>query len=197
MFLSLRHGSWFSMRAVRRPKTIAGSMLCAATIALASCGSGPSKDATSTTLRSVSSTTTTQPPTGAGALALTAYRRMWADMVIASRTSNYQSPLLPQHASGAALSTLVQGLARNQQAGIITKGEPTFHPQVTSLSPSGAPTQATITDCVSDAHWLEYKADGRLVNNVPGGNRATTAIAVSTDGIWKVTQLAVQAVGTC
>jgi hypothetical protein len=172
-------------------------MLSAVMIALASCGSGPSKVAASSTLRSVSSTTTTQPPTGAAALALAAYRGMWADMVVASRTSNYQSPSLPQHASGAALSTLVQGLARNQQDGVITKGEPTFHPQVTSLSPTETPTQATITDCVSDAHWLEYKVKGGLVNNVPGGNRATTAIAVATDGIWKVTQLAVQAVGTC
>ena len=81
--------------------------------------------------------------------------------------------------------------------GIITKGQPTFHPRLLRYLRSETPTQATITDCVSDAHWLDYKTDGGLVNNIPGGNRATTAIAVATDGIWKVTQLAVQAVGTC
>jgi hypothetical protein len=101
MFLSLRHGSRFSMRTVRRPKTIAGSMLCAATVALASCGSGPSKVAESSTLRSVSSTTTTQPPTGAAALAIGAYRGMWADMVVASRTSITVTAAAPTRHQGS------------------------------------------------------------------------------------------------
>ena len=197
MFLSLQRGSSSPIRTARRPRIIAGSMLCAVTVVLTSCGSGPSKAAASPTIGPVPSTAPPHPPPGAAALALAAYRGMWTDMVVASRTSNYKSPLLPQHASGTALSTLVQGLARNQQDGVITKGEPTFHPEVTSLSPSETPTRATISDCVSDAHWLEYRVTGGLVNNVPGGNRATTAIAVDTDGNWKVTQLAVQAVGTC
>ena len=197
MFLSLRHGSRFSMRTARRPEFIAGSMLCAATIALASCGSGPSKVAASSTLRSVSSTTTTQPPTGAAALALAAYRGMWADMVVASRTSNYQSPLLPQHATGDALSLLVQGLAKDQQESLVAKGAPVLSPHVTSLTPGGDPTQATISDSFSDTHWLEYKKTGGLQNHVPGGRHATTAIVVDGGGIWKVTQLAVQASGTC
>jgi hypothetical protein len=197
MFLSFRHGSRFSMRTVRRPKTIAGSMLCAATIALASCGSGPSKVAASSTLRSVSSTTTTLPPTGAAALALTAYRGMWTDMVLASRTSNYQSPLLPQHASGTALSTLVQGLAKNQQAGIVTKGKPQMNPQVTSFAPIGDPTQVTVTDCFSDVHWLDYKRSGGLVDSTPGGRHATSALVIDLAGTWKVTELAIQQAGTC
>ena len=68
-------------------------------------------------------------------------------MVIVSRTSDYQSPLLPQHASGEALSLLVQGLAKNQEQGIVTKGKPELHPEVTSVSPTGSPTQATVSDC--------------------------------------------------
>jgi hypothetical protein len=130
-------------------------------------------------------------------MALSAYRGMWADMVIASRTSDYQSPLLPQHASGEALSVLVQGLAKNRLIGVITKGTPSIHPQVTSLSPIGTPTQVTITDCVNDAHWLEYKVAGGLLNKIPGGGHASTAIVVDSGSDWKVTQLAVQMVGTC
>jgi hypothetical protein len=122
---------------------------------------------------------------------------MWADMVTASSTSDYQSPLLSQNASGNALSVLVQGLATNQQQGIVTKGVPVLHPVVTSLFPAGSPTQATITDCFDDTHWLEYKTGGELVNTIPGGHRATTAIVIDTGGLWKVTQLAVQATGTC
>ena len=122
---------------------------------------------------------------------------MWADWVNAGITSNYQSPLLPEHASGNALSVLVQGLAKNQQQGIVTKGEPVLNPQITSLSPPGSPTQATITDCLDDAHWLEYKTSGGLANATPGGLHATTAIIMNTGGSWKVTQLAVQSIGTC
>jgi hypothetical protein len=122
---------------------------------------------------------------------------MWADMVTAARTSDYQSALLPQNASGDALAVLVHDLAENQQAGLVTKGDPTLNPQVTSLTPTATPTQATITDCVNDTHWLNYKSSGGLANNTPGGRHATTAIVVDTAGTWKVTQLALQSVGTC
>lgn len=122
---------------------------------------------------------------------------MWADMVTASRTSDYRSPLLPDNALGEALSVLVQGLAKNQQQGIVTKGAPVLHPSVSSLTPAGNPTQATIIDCFDARDWLEYKTSGGLANSTPGGQHATTAILVNTGGIWKVTQLAVQAAGTC
>ena len=130
-------------------------------------------------------------------MALSAYRGMWADMVIVSRTSDYQSPLLPQHASGEALSLLVQGLAKNQEQEIVTKGKPELDPEVTSVSPTGSPTQATVSDCFSDIHWLDYKRSGGLVDHLPGGRHATSAIVVEQNGIWKVVQLAIQRSGTC
>jgi hypothetical protein len=196
MTRSLRPGSMLLPRMAPRPKMVVAALaLCAAAATLGGCGSGPTPvvDSTSTTAPAAS---TTQ-PAGAAGMALAAYRGMWADMVIASRTSDYQSPLLPMHASGAALSVLVRGLAKNQEDGIVTKGEPSLHPQVTSLSPGDVPTQATITDCVNDKRWLEYKTTGGLLNDTPGGHHATTAIVVGTVSGWKVTQLAVQAVGTC
>jgi hypothetical protein len=122
---------------------------------------------------------------------------MWADLVEAATTSDYQSPLLSQHASGDALTLFVQGLARDQLHGIVTKGEPVLHPQVTSLSPSGHPTNATITDCFDDTHWIEYTASGGLAKNAHGGRRATSAVLKESNGTWKVTQLTVGATGTC
>jgi hypothetical protein len=130
-------------------------------------------------------------------LALRAYRDMWADMVIASQTSDYQSPLLPQHASGDALSLLVHGLYLNGLNGIVTKGQPIFHPQVTSLSPATDPIEATITDCVDDTHWLEYRTSGVLVNNTPGGHHATAAVVQESAGVWRVSALVVQSLDTC
>lgn len=194
---TLRQLPRLASKSTRSSRVIAGLALCAAAVALAACGSGSSPAAAPTIDRPATPTSTTQMPTGAAAEALTVYRAMWTDMVTAARTSDYQSPLLPENASGNALSVLVQGLAKNQQQGIVTKGEPILHPQVTSLSPAGSPTQAAITDCFDARQWLEYKTSGGLVNSTPGGRHATTAIVVDTNGTWKVTQLAVQAAGTC
>jgi hypothetical protein len=177
-----------------RATAFAGLLVCVSALAVAGCGSSTSSVAT--TVRSSTSTSTTQ-VTGPAAAALAAYRGMWADMVIASRSSDYQSPLLPQKATGQALSLLVQGLAKNQQQGIVTKGEPVLHPQVTALSPQANPTQATISDCFDATHWLEYKNNGGLANSTPGGRHSTTAIVVDEGGVWKVSQLAVQAAGAC
>jgi hypothetical protein len=187
---SPRHGL-----ATRQPTVLVA--LFFASLLFAACGSGSSPASAPTTDRPSTSTSTTQGPTGAAGAALSAYRAMWADMVIASRTADYQSPLLPQHASGTALSLLVRGLAKNQAQGIVVKGNPRLQPQVTSLSPLESPTEATISDCVDDTHWLDYKTNGELFNSIPGGRHATMAIVMDTYGQWKVTELAVQAVGTC
>jgi hypothetical protein len=122
---------------------------------------------------------------------------MWADLVSAARTSNFPSPLLPQHATGDALSLLVQGLARDQLQGIVTKGEPVLDPRLVSLAPAGDPTHATVADCFDDSHWIEYKTSGGLAKNTPGGRRATTASLKISAGVWKVTELTVGATGTC
>ena len=160
----------------------------------------------STTSKTASSmplvTSLTSPPTTPALDAvrpavLAAYRGMWADEVAAAATADYQSPLLAQHAAGAALSLLVRGLYAYHQEGLVAKGQPVTHPQVTSLSPTSAPTQATVLDCFDDTHWLVYKSSGGLENNVPGGHRKVTAVVQDMNGVWKVTQLDTGAEGTC
>lgn len=142
------------------------------------------------------------PPTSAvstdpaGAV-LAAYRSMWADLVTAARTSDFQSPLLAQHASGDVLTLFVQGLARDQLHGIVTRGTPILHPRVTSLAPGGDPITATVEDCFDDSHWLEYTTKRGLAENTPGGRRHTTAHLAKVAGIWKVTGLTIEATGTC
>ena len=162
--------------------------LCA--VLLAACA-GTSPTSAPPTTRSRPSVTT--PSSGA----LTAYRGMWADLVSAARTSNFQSAQLSQYATGEALTLFVQGLARDQLHDIVTRGEPVLHPVVTSLSPNPDPTRATVTDCFDDTHWLEYKTSGGLAKNAAGGRRATTAELVKAAGTWKVTQITVGKTGTC
>ena len=82
------------------------------------------------------SSTSVPPPTGSSPSvttpssgALTAYRGMWADLVSAARTSNFQSAQLSQYATGEALTLFVQGLARYQLHDIVTRGEPVLTPR--------------------------------------------------------------------
>ncbi len=128
---------------------------------------------------------------------LAAYRSMWSDLVMAARTSDYQSPLLAQHTTGAALTLFVQGLATDQLHDIVTRGTPVIDPNVTSLTPTGDPTHAEVVDCFNDGNWVEYTTSGARAKNAPGGRRRTTAELVKSRQIWKVTQITVGKVGTC
>jgi hypothetical protein len=139
----------------------------------------------------------TSPPADPSPSVLFAYRAMWSDLVSAARTSDFQSPRLPEHATGQTLTLLVQGLARDQLHGIVTRGTPILHPVVTSLSPERDPTRATVVDCFDDTHWVEYQTSGKPANNAPGGRRATTAQLTKTSGTWKVDQLTIGKTGTC
>jgi hypothetical protein len=122
---------------------------------------------------------------------------MWADMASAGATANYQDPVLAEHASGAALSTLVRGLYSYKQSGWVIKGAPITHPQVTSLTPTSDPTRAAVTDCFDDTHWLVYTRAGKPVGDTGGGHRHVSAVVQDVDGAWKVTELDTGAEGSC
>jgi hypothetical protein len=178
---------------------LTGVALCTFALTFAACPSGSASASTpSTTAEPYSSSTTTQPATvSVTATVINDYRTMWADLVTAARTSNYQSKLLPQHATGDALSLLVQGLAKDRELGIVTRGQPVLQPSISSLTPAANPTKASITDCFDNTHWVEYKTNGKLQKNAPGGRRATTAELVRMGSTWKVTELTIRATGTC
>ena len=187
------------------PRKRAGVLVAVlATLCLAGCSArnptaAVGKVPRSSTTSGTRVTTTTAPSTASvvSGEALAAYRGMWADMVVAARTADYQDPILAQHASGAALSVLVQGLYSYKQQGLVGMGTPVTHPTITSLTPAADPTQANVSDCFDDTHWLAYKATGGLANNVPGGHRQVSAVVTDLDGIWKVTQLDTGAEGSC
>src|SRR5260221_3990398 len=96
---------------------------------------------------------------------------MWAVFVTAAQTANWKYPPLGAHATGTALSQIVQGLYGQQRKGLVTKGTPpSFAPEVVKLTPATVPTSADIRDCVDDTHWVNYvAATGKLENGVPGG----------------------------
>jgi hypothetical protein len=167
-------------------------------LALGACGSAATSRSTAPpTTGAAPVTSTTQTKAVVSNEVIAAYRTMWADLVIAAETSDFQSPLLAQHATGDALKLLVQGLARDQLHDIVTRGVTAHHPAVTSLSPALDPTRAIVTDCFDDTYWIEYTTDGARARNNPGGRRSTTADLVKVNGTWKVSELTIAATGTC
>jgi len=167
-----------------------------AMLVLSSCTNGGSSEPSPSPTHSTQ-TSPASPATIARQEALAAYQAMWEDMATAAKTADYRSPLLAQHASGAALSILVRGLYTDKRMGVVVKGQPVTNAHVVSLFPPASPTKASIVDCFDDRHWLNYKVSGGLQNNVPGGLHYTTATVSNIAGVWKVTQLHVESSGTC
>jgi hypothetical protein len=122
---------------------------------------------------------------------------MWRDMVEAGKTADFGSPKLADHAASQAWQLLYGGLVSAHQDGVVLLGEPTFEPRATGVTPPTNPVAVSIVDCVDSTHWREYTASGQLKDDQPGGRHRATATVGRLEGTWKVTQLHVEAVGTC
>jgi hypothetical protein len=119
---------------------------------------------------------------------------MWNDVVEASNTADYQATYLSDHLAGPALVTITDNLAVEHSQGIVAHGRPVLHPVVTSSAATGV----VLSDCLDDRTWLQYfAATDKLVDNVPGGFRSTTATVTDQAGAWKVTQLNTGTDGSC
>ncbi|MEU5437703.1 hypothetical protein AB0G73_30605 [Streptomyces sp. NPDC020719] len=120
-------------------------------------------------------------------------------MAEAGKTSDWESARLARYATGDALSTISRGLYADHLNGLVSKGEPVNHPEVTKVDPAGNPTTVLISDCGDSTHWLRYRKDtGKLADDKPDGRRDITAeVKRQPDGGWKVTRFAVWGVGSC
>jgi hypothetical protein len=184
------------VRRVRLPaslwRVLAGSLVLAS---LAACGGSAARPN-----RSPSVSPAPTPAVSPGdprAQALGAYLGMWSAYVAASRTADYQSPLLDRYAAGDALSVLVHGLYENYRDGVVTRGEASFDPKVTITFAGGVPVHASVTDCASSAHWLNYYKSGKPDGGPSHARRRIQAQLELFDGTWKVTYLVVGKEGTC
>jgi hypothetical protein len=128
-----------------------------------------------------------------------AYLAMWRDFATAGHTSNWQSPLLAQHATAYALQVMQKSLYTDHQNGVITRGAPVDHPRVKSVSPGTDPTVVMIADCGNSSQWRKYEAKtDQPAPGSPGGRQAITAeVRRQPNGSWKVDQFAVEGVGSC
>ncbi|WP_238435839.1 MULTISPECIES: hypothetical protein [unclassified Frankia] len=129
--------------------------------------------------------------------ALAAYRAMFEDWIAVSATSDYQDPRLTEHVSGRALSLLYESVYLDKEHGVVVKGRPVLAPRVTALGPEPDPSRATIVDCADDTDWLDYRLDGQLEDETPGGRHFVQALALRTADVWKIDQLVIKDRGTC
>jgi hypothetical protein len=140
----------------------------------------------------------TSPADFAGQRAIAAYVGLWQAMAEASHTSNWKSPDLVRYASGSALQVLSGSLYADHLNGLVSRGAPVLNPRVTSVTPPNAPTTVMVVDCADSTQWLRYRPDGAPFTDSPGGRRVVTSeVRLHTDGSWKVTRFAVEAVGSC
>jgi hypothetical protein len=187
-----RHAGWMSV-------ALAGSLVTACTLGT----SATSGNSTAAQPGSTSPGTSSARPASlvevAKEQAVDSYVAMWQSMAQAATTSDWQSPLLSQYATGDALSAISRGMYADNANGLITKGAPKNYPQVTSVDPPADPTVVMISDCGDSTNWLKYrKADGQLSDDKPGGRQAITAeVKKQQDGVWRVARFAVRGVGSC
>lgn len=176
---------------------IAGVVVAMGVVAAGCHSSGPSSRPSHSQTSAPSTTSSLSPSAAAERDALMAYRGMWDAWVEAGKTSNPDAPALRTYLSGEALKLIVGALATNQHNQYVTLGNVSISPTVSEVKPRETPTEATVRDCVNTENWLNNKASGGLVNDVPGGRRDMTATVSRMDGVWKVTTFQIGRVGTC
>ncbi len=188
-----------------RPGLVSSRLVASCAIAIASMtagcsASGPKPPVTATPTPASSQPSTVSPPTyQARDAALGAYTGMWADAAVAARTADWQDSVLTHHATDRALAELVKILYREQAQGLVSRGAPVIHAQVTQVSPSAAPTAAMIEDCAdtSTAPEIDPRTGRPPAGAAPGGRRLIRARVAESDLVWRVTDLAIFPIGSC
>lgn len=144
-----------------------------------------------------SPTPTAETPDSAKQHAIDAYVGMQNAFLEASKRGDPSFPDLAKYATGQALSLLTNGLKSYQAKGLLGRGQASYHPRIQSLAPPGAPTKASVIDCMNTSDTSLYKANGEPYQDDPGGFRLVLADVQRLNGVWKVTSVGVRAVGTC
>src|SRR6266511_2669260 len=178
-----------------------GHLALAALLALAACTSKHAPDGTSTSspsLRAPTPAVSSPDPRAEVQAAVAAYTNLLNAFVVASNAGTDYNTELAKYATGSALDLLAGGLADNKAKGLHTQGTPGIDtPRVTNFGPASNPTSVSVTGCVDGTNWLLYKSNGQLADSGPNGRRRTGAQIDKTAGVWKVSSLAIQGVGTC
>lgn len=178
-----------------------GRLALATLLALGACTSKHGSEGTPTgspSLQAPSLAASSPDPRAEVQTALAAYTNLLNAFVAASNAGTDDKTELAKYATGSALDLLASGLADNKAKGLHTQGTPGIDPpKVTNFGPASNPTSVSVTGCVDGTNWLLHKSNGQLADSGPNGRRRTGAQIDKTAGVWKVSSLAIQGVGTC
>lgn len=157
----------------------------------------PDAAPTPPSLAPTSSTAVSAAPVPSAQQAVDAYQAMWRAFGHASETADWKSPELARYASGYALSQLVESLQANEVRGIATRGTFRTQPVVQSADPAESPTAVRVHDCGDDSDTTRVSmADGTPLGGGGGRHRIEAEIRLE-EGMWKVTDFRLRAVGSC
>ncbi|MEE1782717.1 hypothetical protein PUR71_07245 [Streptomyces sp. SP17BM10] len=187
---------------------LAGVLALAATATACSSGSDKpvaaatpsSASPTAATTTSAAPSPTADPTAKATTDVLAAYKAFTDYQVTAMTTGHADINKQSAVASGAAYQQLGAELFKLQQAGIIFKGTPVNHPEMTAVDLSGAAGKATLTDCVDSSGWTAvFSATGNSA--MPSGAPTRVPVAVSAeqmpDHSWRISQYSPDRGRTC
>ena len=132
--------------------------------------------------------------------ALAAYEGFRRSYVAASARADASGKEIRKYVADPLLSELLLDLTTKQDYGLITKGKPTWSPDVTELDTSRSPFVAKIEDCFDDSAWQTvYRASGKNAA-VPTKVHRYLVDAVVTQydqDRWLVTQAKANREATC
>jgi len=183
-------------------RTLRAAALAACAVVAAGCGPA-SSPAPGLPASSPSATARSSPGPGGTVTGdpreqvLGAYTGMWDAYAVAARTAGYQPGPLSRFAAGDALAVLTRSLYDFHQNGVVARGAPVLHPQVTAMSPVSAPGTSAVTDCADDTRWLQYTTSGKPASGTPAGRHRIYARLRLFGTGWKVTSVVVEKAGTC
>ncbi|MEU4898548.1 hypothetical protein AB0B12_39190 [Streptomyces sp. NPDC044780] len=107
---------------------------------------------------------------------LTAYRAYWSEQVKAYSKANVEATDLDKYASADALGRARSDVLSLQKAGVVAKGAPVNHPEVTALDMDRKVPRATVTDCLDVSKWTRVKKKtGETVPSPKGQLKKYTA----------------------
>ncbi len=107
---------------------------------------------------------------------LAAYRDYWSEQVKAYSKANIEVTDLDKYASADALGRARSDVLSLQKAGVVAKGAPVNHPEVTELDMDRKVPRATVTDCLDVSKWTRVKKKtGETVASPKGQLKKYTA----------------------
>ena len=119
-----------------------------------------------------------------------AWNGFWADWVEVSKTADYDSPRLADHATGKALRGLRLQLLSYRKRGLVARGTPVRTGTRVVEVRGGT---ARVSECLDSNRWLAHDARTGQVRGSPNGktNQVEAALRLA-GGRWKVAELTIE-----